>query len=394
MKQKILFIMTGSISCYKACEAIAKLRNKYTVQVVMTKAATQFVGPMTLEALTGLPVLTETFEQGKALHHISEVRNADLIMVAPATANFVGKMAQGICDDLASTMIAAHDFKKPIIVAPAMNTFMWENPANKENVEKLKKRGFFILEPAEGILACGEEGKGKLVSPDLIADSVVHYLRPFMNKKILISSGGTQELIDDVRVLTNKSSGRTGAVIADYLHSQGYDVLYVGSKNGAKPKNSYINQVTFQTFKNLQEILKTSLSKEYFDVVIHSAAVSDFSVQPTEGKLSSDITPKLNFTKNEKIIDSIKKWSKNKNVEVVGFKLTAKSSPLEQSNAVRKLFDHADIDYVVLNDISQINIEKHPSKIFSNKMKRLTMESSGSTKLELAQNIGSLFKEK
>lgn len=390
MKQKILFIMTGSISCYKVCEAISKLRQTYSVQVVMTKSATQFVGSATLEALTGLPVLTDTFEPSKALHHISEVRNSDIIVIAPATANFIAKISNGIGDDLASTMMLAHDFKKPVILAPAMNTFMWKNPATRENVEKLKKRDLIILDPVDGTLACGEQGQGKLVHPDVIVDNVVNQLTTKNYKRVLITSGGTQELIDDVRVLTNKSSGQTGAIIADYLFNQGYDVTFLSAKNGKRPKNSLIKQISFQTFSNLKESMEKELSSTFYDFVIHSAAVSDFSVKPAKGKLSSNKVPQLDFVKNIKIIDQLKNWSKNKSVKVVGFKLTAQSSEADQLIAVQKVLTNSKADYVVVNDISQIAKDVHPTKIYDQNEKVLL---SGNSKHELAKNLSKVLKD-
>lgn len=382
--QNVLFIMTGSISCYKACEAISKLRREYNVQVVMTKSAKKFVGESTPEALTGKSVLIDTFEKGKALDHIHEIRKADVVVIAPATANFIGKIANGIADDLASTMILAHDYKKPILIAPSMNTFMLTNPLYLANEEKLKKVGYKFIDPASGTLACGEIGSGKLASPDSIYYAVKNELIKKENIKVLITSGGTRESIDDVRVLTNKSSGRTGSVIADYLYNQGCDVTYLGSKMGKFPDSPFIKKEEFQSFSNLKEKISDAL-KEHYDVIIHSAAVSDFSVKPTVGKLSSDKTPVLEFTKNEKIIDSLREMSVNKNVKIFGFKLTAKASPEEQRKAVEKLFSHApNIDYVVLNDISQIDSFKHKAVIIN---KDLNEAHGASTKQILAKAI-------
>lgn len=381
--------MTGSISCYKVCEVISKLRQRNSVQVVMTKSASKFIGPSTIEALTGLPVLMDTFEPNKSLHHISEVRSADLILIAPATANFISKLAYGIGDDLASTMMLAHDFKKPVVIAPAMNTYMWKNPAITENIEKLKKRDFILLDPVDGTLACGEQGKGKLVSPEVIVDHVNFHLTQKKYKSVLITSGGTQELIDDVRVLTNKSSGKTGAIIADYLFSQGYDITYLGSKHGIKPKNSLIKKILFQSFAELHQTLEKELNSKYYDNIIHSAAVSDFSVKPAKGKLSSNNLPELEFIKNIKLIDSIKKWSKNKNINLVGFKLTAQSSEEDQLKAVKKVLNNSKADYVVVNDISQISSGIHPTKIFDNNEKEVA---KGNSKEELAQHLLKILK--
>ena len=358
--KNILFIITGSIACYKACEVVAKLRQKNKVQVVMTKSAQEFVGTATLEALTSNPVLTDTFEKGKALDHIHEVRKADVIIIAPATANFINKISQGIGDDLASTMLLAHDFKKPLFLAPAMNTQMYNHPATKKSLEVLVSWGVKIIKPAAGILACGEVGEGKLASTEEILKSLKVSTKKL---KVLITSGGTQEPIDDVRVLTNKSTGRTGAKIAEHFTNQGAEVTYLGAKMGFKPQSN-CEIIDFSSFKDLQEKLK-NLLKNHYDVIIHSAAVSDFSVKPVKGKLSSDNTPKLEFTKNPKLVDSLKKWSKNKKIKVVAFKLTSRASKEQRLEAVQKLQKHSKAELVVFNDLSEISKDAHPCIIYS-----------------------------
>lgn len=362
--KNILVMVTGSISAYKACDLVARLRLNNKVQVVMTKSAQKFIGTATFEALTGNQVLTDTFEPGKALDHIHEVRKADVIVVAPATANFINKMAQGIGDDLASTMLLAHDFKKPLIVSPAMNTMMWNHPKTKESVNTLKSWGVSVVSPREGILACGEDGTGKLATPEEIYLTIEESIKkPVSKLKVLITSGGTQEPIDAVRVLTNKSSGRTGAVIADQFVLQGAEVTYLGSKNGVNPKSN-CKLVKFSSFNDLEMELKQLLKNDDFDIVIHSAAVSDFSVKPASGKLSSDNTPVLEFKKNPKLVDKIKSWSRNKETKLVAFKLTANSSEEDQLTAVKKLLSHAEAEFVVSNDFTKINKEQHPATIF------------------------------
>lgn len=386
--KKILFILNGSIACYKACEAVAKLRREYQVQCVMTDSARKFIGTATLEALTGLPVLTNTFEPGKALHHIDEVRKADAIVIAPATANFINKIANGIADDLASTMMLAQDFTKPVIIAPAMNTQMWLHPATKKSLKKLQKWGFKMVEPKEGVLACGEEGTGKLASPQDIVNAVKKSLNPTSNLRVLITSGGTSEPIDDVRVLTNKSTGRTGAQIADYFSEQGAEVIYLGAKMGFKPSVD-CQVILFSSFKDLSDKMEDILTTQKIDIVIHSAAVSDFTVKPFSGKMSSDATPQLEFTKNPKIVDQVKKW--NSKVKLVAFKLTSKSTAEEQKNAVKKLLSHADAEWVVANDLSKINATNHPGIIFDTSMKEVVAIES---KKDLAKKLWDLVTKK
>ena len=384
--------MSGSIACFKVCEAISKLRHKYSIKVIMTNSATKFIGNSTIEGLTGNPAYTNTFQDGNALDHISLIREADLVMIAPATANFIAKIANGIGDDLASTTLLAHDFKKKVIIAPAMNTYMWNNPATIDNVNKLKSRQFIFLEPIEGLLACGENGTGKIVNPQDIVDYINHQLRELNHKNILITSGGTQEQIDDVRVLTNKSSGRTGAIIADHLYEQGYNIYYLGSKNGIKPNNKFIKKIDFLSFVELKQKIQDLISTQNFYSIIHSAAVSDFSVIPSVGKLSSEVTPQLNFVKNEKIIDSIRTNSKNKNVVIFGFKLTSQLDTTNQKKAVAKLLNHApDIDYVIANDIKNISKNNHDFLIFDKLMNQIE---TGYSKIEMAEKISNILSKK
>ena len=171
--------MTGSIACYKACQAVSRLvQAGCEVQVVASPAALQFVGNATIEGLTGKPVVSDLYASGNAMDHIHLVRWADLILVAPASANFINKIARGVGDDLLTTMFLAHDFKKPYLVAPAMNTSMYLHPATQDSIQALKKMGVEILETASGVLACGEVGWGRLLEPDLIVQEVLSRLSP------------------------------------------------------------------------------------------------------------------------------------------------------------------------------------------------------------------------
>lgn len=386
--KKILFILNGSIACYKACEVIATLRKEYQVQCVMTNSAQNFVGAATLEALTGLAVLTNIFEAGKSLHHISEMRLADAIVIAPATANFINKIANGIADDLASTMMLAHDFKKPVILAPAMNTQMWQHPSTQDSLAKLKTWGFILVEPTSGVLACKETGVGKLADPQNIVNSIKNSLKPKVDLRVLITAGGTSEPIDDVRVLTNKSTGRTGANIADYFIKNGAQVVYLGAKMGFKPTLD-CEQLNFSSFQDLSDKMKQILTEQKIDLVIHSAAVSDFTVKPFPGKLSSDNSPQLEFTKNPKIIDSIKEWAPM--TKLVAFKLTSKSTDKEQKEAVKKLLTHAQADWVVANDLSKINKDTHPAIVYTAK---LEVVNRTDTKDSLAKILWQIIQKK
>ncbi|RYZ72494.1 MAG: bifunctional phosphopantothenoylcysteine decarboxylase/phosphopantothenate--cysteine ligase CoaBC, partial [Proteobacteria bacterium] len=224
---KILFQLSGSIACFKACALLSKLSQAgYEIEVVASRSALQFVGEATLEGLTGKRVHTDTFEAGRAMDHIHLMRWADVIVLCPASANTLNKFASGFGDDLLSTMFLAHDFRKPYLIAPAMNQFMWSHPATKASVEKLQSWGLEILGTGKGNLACGEVGEGRMLEPEQIQMAIELALglalalpqaQKTSGRHILITSGGTEEPIDGVRSITNTSTGRTGADLAHWF---------------------------------------------------------------------------------------------------------------------------------------------------------------------------------
>lgn len=388
-KSKILFIMTGSIACYKACQVISRLmQGNCEVQVVATPAALRFVGNATFEGLTGKTVISDMYAPGSVMDHIHLMRWADLILVAPATANFINKAAQGIADDLVSTLFLAHDFKKPFLVAPAMNTSMYQHPTTQESLKKLTAMGIELLDTAAGILACGEEGYGRLLEPDLILDRTLKALavrakNPLSGSsslqsgtakataiqapKILVTSGGTQEPIDTVRVLTNLSSGRTGVALAEAFQELGCEVLLLRA-HGSQKSEWLPRQEVFTDFHSLQSQLRKYLGEEEFSQVIHLAAVSDYSVdfieadgqkvRPLEVKKLNSDSPEmiLHLKRNPKLVAHLREYSSNKNIQVVAFKLTSQADPIARTAAVQKLFNESPADFVVHNDLSEIDI--------------------------------------
>ncbi|MDG0815229.1 bifunctional phosphopantothenoylcysteine decarboxylase/phosphopantothenate--cysteine ligase CoaBC [Bdellovibrio svalbardensis] len=389
-KSKVLFMMTGSIACYKACHVISRLvQAGCEVQVVASPAALKFVGNATLEGLTGKPVVSDMYASGNVMDHIHLMRWADLILVAPATANFINKAAQGIGDDLLSTLFLAHDFKKPFLIAPAMNTSMYMHPVTQKSLESLKTYGIEVLDSASGILACGEDGYGKLLEPDLILKIVLEKLKvkvseaetasvaprsPALSKiKVLVTAGGTQEPIDTVRVISNLSSGRTGIALAEYLTQMGFDVTLLQAHSSPKAEHISHRDV-FVSFASLDEKLKHYLSTESFSHVIHAAAVSDYSVSDIEidgqkyrplemKKVSSDSeTMTIHLQRNHKIVDRLKDYSKNKDLKVIAFKLTSHANEEQKRAAVEKLFKGSHADYVVHNDLTDIDIVNRTHK--------------------------------
>ena len=363
---KILFKITGSIAAYKSAYLISKLvQNGYEVQTVATNSALEFIGKATLEGLTGKRVITDTFQSGGMMSHINLVKWADLTILAPATANTINKLAAGIGDNILTSLFLAHDWKTPYLVAPAMNMWMFDHPATKSSLEKLQSWGVEILPTGEGYLACGDMGKGKLLEPDLIFNRIEEILKnqkkPENKLSILITAGGTREDIDGVRFLTNLSTGKTAAAIADHFINEGHSVTYLHAPDIILPKGNF-EELIFTSFKSLDETVKKELSSKRYNVVIHNAAVSDYSVEsivvaekkhtvPFSEKLpSSEESISLNLKRNEKIVNKIKSYSKD--VLLTAFKLTANQSEKRKIEQVNKLFNDSGADFVVQNDIS------------------------------------------
>lgn len=368
--KNILILMSGSIAAYKTCYLISLLKQKnYNVKVAMSSAAQKFIGSTTIEGLTGETVGTDLYSTGEAMNHIHWVRWADLILVAPATANTINKLAHGIGDDLISTLFLAHDFTKSFLIAPAMNTKMYLHPTTQTSIATLKNFGCEILETASGVLACGEVGYGRLLEPELLFNEIENRLNsskttsipnntPALKKSInvLITSGGTQEPIDDVRLITNKSSGKTAAAIADSLISAGFDVTYLHAKSAAVPILD-CQKISFLTFTDLKEHLNQQM-KNPWTAVIHAAAVSDYSVDASMGKISSqNETLTLTLKRNPKLIDQIKKQQPN--CCLIGFKLTSTSDQKIIDEKVSSLFHQSNCDFVVHNDWQQIQNGTH-----------------------------------
>jgi len=369
---KIAFVLTGSIAGYKACDAISRLvKAGHSVRTVATEAALRFVGAATLEGLTGQRVLTDLFEPGAALEHIQISRWADIVVVCPATAHTLNRFAAGLADDLVGALFLAHDRTKPFLVAPAMNPAMWAHPATQDSVEKLGRWGVRLIPVAEGPTACGEVGEGRLAEPAEIVDAIETALAlPARRLKILVTSGGTSEPIDGVRVLTNSSTGKSGSLIAGRLARAGHEVVLLRARSSAACPSS-CREETFASFADLDASLTRILGSEAFDGVIHAAAVGDFSVdgivvdgatRPASAqKLDSDAAPMIRLRSNPKLVDSLRARSANPALRVVAFKLTSSG---EAADAVHALFAHSRADLVVHNDLAERrNADDFPATI-------------------------------
>lgn len=342
----ILLGITGGIAAYKMCELIRMYkRANANVLVVCTPNALNFVTKLTLQNLSQNDVAVEEFDvKDFKPEHISYADSADIMVIAPATANTISKIATGVCDNLLTSIACA--FTKPIIIAPAMNCNMWENPVLQENLHKLH---YQILEPESGFLACGYEGKGRLCSLDKIFDKTVELLnyKPLKDKKIVITSGGTIEDIDPVRYISNYSSGKMGLALADTAKNLGADVTLITTKD---------IQRRYNVIKVKSAIdMKSAVENEFesADCVIMAAAVADYRVKevaPQKMKKTSEDEITLTLVKNPDILKEISSIKKSQ--IVVGF--CAESENLIE-NAKEKIAKKG-CDFLIANDISRKDI--------------------------------------
>lgn len=358
----LLVILTGSIAAAKACDVISRLVQRgHRVRCVATEAALRFVGPATLEGLSGAVPLTDMFAAGAALEHIELTRWADAVLVCPATANTINRLAAGLADDLPGALFLAHDRAKPWLIAPAMNPAMWAHPATRAAVETLRSWGVRFLPVGEGRTACGEVGEGRLAEPPTIVAGVeAAVARPARRLRVLITSGGTAEPIDGVRVLTNTSTGATGALLAEHFVRCGHDVALLRARNAERPDVA-CREETFFTFADLDVALARRLAAEPFDAVIHAAAVSDYGVELVDaagrvqpagtGKLDTDAPPLLRLRPHPKLLDTLRGRAVAP-LRVVAFKLTCGAQGPEASAAVRTVFARSHADAVVHNDLT------------------------------------------
>ena len=269
--------VTGSIAAYKIASLASMLVKKHaSVYVIMTKNATNFINPITFETLTGHKCLVDTFDRNFefSVEHVSLAKQADVVMVDPASANIIGKLANGIADDMLTTTLLA--CKCPLLLSPAMNTAMYENSIVQENLSKLKAHGYEIIEPASGYLACGDTGKGKMVEPEVLYQYIEKEIakdKDLLGKNILVTAGPTEESIDPVRYITNHSSGKMGYAIAKQAMLRGANVTLVSGHTALTPPLN-VNYVRITTAKEMYEAV-TKVSDEQ-DIIIKAAAVADY----------------------------------------------------------------------------------------------------------------------
>lgn len=345
--KNIVLGVTGGIAAYKACELVrALVKEGASVEVVMTQNAMEFVTPLTLQTLSGNKVATRPFDSvwESEIGHISLADRADLVVIAPATASFVGKMATGIADSLLATLVLAT--LAPVIVCPAMNVNMYNNVAVQENIRKLRDRGVSIVEPSEGFLACGWEGRGRLPETEDIMSEIEFALTPkdMASERVLVTAGATREHIDPVRFISNPSSGKMGYALAEEARMRGADVVLVSGKSPLPPPRG-VTLVSVESADDMYTAVMKHL--DWSTLVIKAAAVGDYAPESKSAgkikKTGDELTLKLKRTKD--ILKEI--GEKKKQQIVVGF--AAETEDL-MSNAAIKLREK-NADMIVANNV-------------------------------------------
>lgn len=350
--KKILIIITGGIAAYKTLDLIRKLSKlNCEIKTILTKSGKEFVTPLSITSLSKNKVYTDLFsvENESEMDHISLSRWSDLILVAPASSNFLTKISNGFSDDLASTVIKASD--KKVFLCPAMNVRMWEHASNKQSISTLKSYGYRVLGPEIGEMACGEFGEGKMLEVDEIINQLELYFKQISkNKKLkaIVTAGPTQELIDPVRFITNRSSGKQGYEIANSLVENGFDTTLISGPTNLKPNDN----LKLIKVKTGEEMHKKTMELLPCDLAIFTAAVSDFKIKKfNKEKIKKNKDQSFDLDLNPDILELVSKSNKKPKI-VVGF--AAESENLFD-NARSKL-EKKGCDLIVANDVSNNEI--------------------------------------
>ena len=353
MSKRILLIIAGGIAAYKSLELIRRLRDReIDVRCILTKGGAAFVTPLSIASLSGNKVYDDLFSltDEAEMGHIRLSREADLVVVAPATADLMAKMANGLADDLASTALLATD--KPVLIAPAMNPEMWQHPATVRNVEQLRRDGILLIGPNAGDMACGETGRGRMAEPDEIVLAIADHLegrdRPLQGIKALVTSGPTFEAIDPVRFIGNRSSGKQGHAIAEALMSAGADVTLVsGPVNEPSPRG-----VETIRIESARDMLRASEAALPVDVAVCVAAVADWRPADQHGqkmkKQRGEAPPMLTLVENPDILKALSEPGPRRPRLVVGF---AAETEHVGENARLKLVRKG-CDWIIANNVS------------------------------------------
>ncbi len=348
--KKILIGITGSIAAYKIASLVSLLKKrKADIHVLMTNNAIKFISPLTFESLTGNKVHLDTFDLSpdQSIHHITLVKNCDIFLIAPATANIIAKIVHGIADDMLTSTFIAYNGKK--MVAPAMNCIMFENQITQDNLKLCQKYGIKVIQPAEGRLACGDTGKGKLPEPEFLLDEIIYeigYKKDLKGKKILVTAGPTQEALDPVRYLTNHSTGKMGYAIAKVAACRGADVILISGPVNI-PVPNHVKIINIISAKDMFEaVKKESLN---CDIIVKSAAVADYKPKIySENKLKKKDN-ELNI-ELEKTDDILKYLGENKKEGqiLIGFSMETNDVIENSKEKLKK----KNLDMIVANNLT------------------------------------------
>ncbi len=348
--KEIVLGVTGGIAAYKAAEFVRLLvKEGSQVHVVMTRNAREFIAPLTFQTLSGNPVVTDPFAliEGEQIGHIALADLAELIVILPATANIIGKIANGLADDFLSTTVMAT--RAPVLIVPSMNVNMWENKALQKNVQTLLERGYHFMEPGEGELACHWYGKGRLPELDDVIEKIKDLFTPkdLKGETVLVSAGPTQEPIDPVRFITNRSTGKMGFALANVARRRGAEVILIAGPNRLSLPREDVEVVSVRTAEEMRQAVLRQM--ERCTVVIKAAAVSDYRpLKVSEHKLKkSDARETLELERTKDILKEVGK--KKGNRIVVGF--AAETEDLI-ANAKKKLVEK-NLDLIIANDVSK-----------------------------------------
>ncbi len=353
--KKILLCVTGGIAVYKAVGLASRFKKLGgEVHVIMSKNATEFVSPLTFKTITGNKVTVIMFDHSDFVPHISYTEMAEIVIVAPATANIIAKAACGIADDMISTLLLS--VKCPVIFIPAMNTRMYLNPIVQENIFKIKKSGFMVMEPETGRMACDTEGVGRFPEIDSVVDFITNSLETacdgyYKSKKALITLGGTIEDIDPVRSITNRSSGRMGFAFADELIKNGADVRVIAGNCDKVVLNEFCRKFPFVDIVNIRSHfdLKTALEKYQgtYDLLVMAAAVSDYTPVYSKDKVKKTVNERytIELIQTEDLLKSIQK---TKGVIYVGFAAETEDPVVN----ARKKIESKGVDFIIANKVS------------------------------------------
>ncbi len=386
--KKILFVICGGIAAYKSLELIRLFRkNKADIRTILTKGAKKFVTPLSIASLSQGRVYEDLFsiENELEMDHIALSRWADVIIVAPATANTISKLASGNAEDLASAVILASN--KQVYLAPAMNVRMWEHQSTKNNLKNLTDYGYKVIGPVTGDMACGEYGEGKMSEPIEIFNEIQNFLKTRKeNKKIkaLVTAGPTNEYIDPVRFISNKSSGKQGYEIAKSLYRRGFDTTLISG-----PTNLDIDQeVKLIKVETADEMFKATQKNLPADIAVFSAAVSDFKINvKSKDKIKKKESLNIKLDRNVDILNYISNHNSMRPKLVIGFAAETKNL---DSNAIKKL-KNKNCDWIVANDVSKKNIgfnsDYNEVTIYYNDLKKKKETLSYKKKSEISEEI-------